>query len=201
MGKLLRDVVAAATLLSFGATEGKPVSSREHDLLIRQDPFNIINNVLPSVGISLGPTVGISIGTSQAAGISPLLKGSYIGCLASGLFSTEFEPVQSPLQTQELCQSTCALFKFFAIQNGNTCFCDNSFAFGAIVPATATQPAGTGLLADASCNVKAAGNLAEAGGGINALTAFLNPVYVVRLNSLTLCLKLCSANGKLYHVR
>lgn len=38
MGRTLRDIVAGIALLSVVATEGKPVSSGSHELMIRQAP-------------------------------------------------------------------------------------------------------------------------------------------------------------------
>jgi hypothetical protein len=71
-------------------------------------------------------------GTTTPIGISPLQGGDYIGCLAAGTLSGQ--GTQDPAQTQELCQTTCAAYKFFAIGNGDTCYCDNSVAFGDIAP-------------------------------------------------------------------
>lgn len=123
--------------------------------------------------------------------------GFYLGCLSAqsnenpprDLFTTyDHTPAESNATTQESCLLECAAFKYFALQNGNTCRCDNSIPFGNIV-----------YLDDEACDVRAAGNSAEAGGGDTELTAFYNPNYVVRPGLLSQCSKLCSANMKTYN--
>lgn len=122
--------------------------------------------------------------------------GTYLGCFQAEsnedpprpLFETyDFTPVPSNLTTQESCASDCAAFKYFALQNGDTCRCDNSIPFGNVVDA-----------GEDACDIRAAGNSLEAGGGADALTAFYNPLYQVRPSLLTQCSKLCSANMKTY---
>lgn len=136
-------------------------------------------------------------GTTQPADVGEILGGNYIGCLKVDTFSGE--STTNPAQTQELCQVTCAAFKYFALGNGNACYCDNSLSFEDIAPAPPNEPdspAGPAQLPPANCNKRAVGRTTQAGGGTEALTAFQNPNYQVRPTFATLCSKLCSANVK-----
>ncbi|KAF1365164.1 hypothetical protein EJ07DRAFT_150698 [Lizonia empirigonia] len=121
-------------------------------------------------------------GSTSPVVIPPLQGGQYLGCFDANnveqlpLFADPtIQPnVDDSGTTQETCQNYCAAYKFFALQNGNTCLCDNSVAFQELTDA---PPTGV-LLPDTSCDVRAVGDTSEAGGGANALTAFQNPNYV-----------------------
>lgn len=161
--------------------------------------FSVFNNLIAGGGGGGNSGPG---GSTSPVAIPPLQGGQYLGCFSATnaeqlpLFDeTTIQPaVDDFLTTQETCQLYCAAYKFFALQNGNTCLCDNSVAFQEL---TEAPPTGL-LLPDTSCDVRAVGDTAEAGGAVDAVVAFQNPNYVVRPGLLTLCSKLYSANMKTY---
>ncbi|KAJ4986342.1 WSC domain-containing protein [Stagonosporopsis vannaccii] len=130
--------------------------------------------------------------TDDIAGANP---ASYLGCWATikndpndprPTFGQAGKPVLTDASVDhESCQTYCDGYKYFAITGGNICQCDNSYAFGDV-------DSGAIVLDPSECNLRAAGDNSQAGGGPLAYTVYENDNYAVRPSSPTLCSKLCS---------
>ncbi|KAF3005079.1 hypothetical protein E8E13_009712 [Curvularia kusanoi] len=73
------------------------------------------------------------------------------------------DPIVGTNTTQNSCATDCAAYKYFGLTNGNTCICDNDFANA--VPSSS------------GCELRAAGNATQSGGGIDTIALFQNPNY------------------------
>lgn len=151
----------------------QPGGSDSFQSLYRNDP-----GVIPA---------GSPGGTTTPQNTEGSSAGVYLGCfpaVTSDQFPTPlFKGLNTtdPLLTQKKCASFCTDYKFYGLQNGNQCWCTNSYAFGDTIPP----------LREYKCNVRAGGDGDEAAGGRDQLSAFENPRFPVR-HSFLLCVQSCA---------
>ncbi len=146
--------------------------SADFQSLYRNDP-----GVLP-VGFPGGSTApedgnGVSVGDYINC-FPALTTDAFPSPLFKGLNKTD------PALTQQKCASFCVDFKFYGLQNGNQCWCTNSYSFADGI-----------VLRDYLCNVRAVGDRNQAAGAVDKITAFRNPKYQVR-NNFLLCVQSCA---------
>ena len=101
-------------------------------------------------------------------------------------------PIVSGIFSQEGCKASCSAYKYFALENGITCICSNSYSSADAVQLTPSNTV---------CELKIGADKTQAGGGLNCIALFQNLDYKVRPGLLTLCSNICSANMKKYTPR
>jgi hypothetical protein len=134
-------------------------------------------------GIGAENTGNSALGTTTPTG------GEYIGCLAAFIGGDPNTPLFGPPigspATQEECLAACSTNIYFAIGNGDICYCADTYSLTDADPGLPEE-----------CTLT--NSIGEAAGDVDRISVFRNTGIAVRTYFFTLCSKLCSANMKTY---